>query len=108
MKKTLAVAAALLSLSLGLPAAAQTMERHSTTVTTPDGRTVDRTVVRSGDGDRTVRRTVVREGDRTVRRTVVRHSEMRHGNGWGWGRDHHRRCVTRWHHHRRVTRCWSR
>ena len=100
MKKTLAVAAAILSLSFGLPAAAQTMERHSTTVTTPDGRTMTKTVVRDGDrrdGD-------MRDGDRrtVVRRTVVRHDRR------DWGRDHHRRCVTRWNHHRRVTRCWSR
>jgi len=95
MKKTLAVAAAILSLSLGLPAAAQTMERHSATVTTPDGRTMTKTVVRDGDMRDSNRRTV-------VRRTVVRHDRR------DWGRSHHRRCITRWHHHRRVTRCWSR
>jgi len=102
MNKLLALGAAALSLALGAPAIAQPMDNGGTTMT----RTVDRP-----DGSRTVvRRTVTSNaeqrtdpGERTVvRRTVVRHEV---GNT-GWHR-HHRRCVTRWHHHQRVTRCWS-
>lgn len=38
-------------------------------------------------------------------RTVVRHEAGSPGNT-GWHR-HHRQCVAHWHHHQRVTRCWS-
>jgi len=98
MKKTLAAAAAILSLTLGLPAVAQTMERHSsTTVTTPDGRTMTRTV----DREAGMRHDDSMRGDRRV---VVRRTVVRRGHAYAYG--HHRRCVTRWSHHRRVTRCW--
>ena len=84
MKKLIALAAATLSLAIGAPAMAQ-MERHSsTTVTTPSGQTMTRTMDREG-GSRVVTRRVVR----TERRVV----------------HHGRRCVTRWVHHRRVKRC---
>lgn len=103
MNKLFAFGAMALSLALGAPAMAQ-MD-HPNTMQGPRGTTVTRTEERP-DGSRTVvRRTTPDEGQRTVvRRTVVRHTEG-YGNP-GWHRQH-RRCVTRWHHHRRVTRCWT-
>ena len=105
MNKLIALGAMAVSLALGAPAMAQ-MDRHdSMQVQTPGGTTVTRTVDHP-DGSRTVvRREVHRAdmGERTVvRRTVVR----REVNNTGWHR-HHRHCATRWHHHQRVTRCWT-
>ena len=116
MNKLFAFGAMALSLALGAPALAQMDHRDAMQGSTTVTRTVDqpdgsRTVVRrttTEAGDRTVvRRSMNDEGQRTVvRRTVVRHEVGNPGNT-GWHR-HHRHCVTRWHHHQRVTRCWSR
>jgi len=111
MNKLLALGAMALSLALGAPAMAQMDNMQG-----PGGTTVTRTVDRP-DGSRTaVRRSMNEGGDRTVvrrtmhddgTRTVVRRTVVRHEVGnTGWNR-RHRECATRWHHHRRVTRCWT-
>ena len=111
MNKILALGAMALSLALGAPALAQMEHRDTMRVDTPSGTTVTRTV-NTEQGSRTVVRHTsdnpgANPGERTVvRRTVVRHEVGNPGNT-GWHR-HHRHCVTRWHHHQRVTRCWSR
>lgn len=114
MNKLFAFGAMALSLALGAPALAQMdhpMQSGTTvtrTVEQPDGTrtTVRRTTNEAGDR-MDMHRSMNDTGQRTVvRRTVVRHEVGNPGNT-GWHR-HHRHCVTRWHHHQRVTRCWSR
>jgi len=102
MHKILALGVVALSLALGVPAQAQMEHRETMRVDTPAGATVTRTVDRA-DGSRTV----VRRTEQPAERTVVRHTVVRTERNTGWHR-HHRQCVTRWHHHRRVTRCWTR
>lgn len=113
MKRLIAIGAAAFALALGVPAGAQTMERHDTMrVDTPSGTTVTRTVEQRPDGSQTVRRTVDRSGApgaevrRTeVRRTVVRRTVRSRMVRRGW-HGNNRHCVTKWRDHRRVTRCW--
>jgi hypothetical protein len=104
MKKLLALGAVALSLALGAPASAQ-MESHTTRVVTPAGTSVTRTVDRPNGSHTEMHREMTHNPAPrvTVRRTVVRHTV----NNTGWHRGH-RQCATRWHNHRRVTRCWTR